>query len=185
MVNFGVFDTHPWAHLRNKIKTVVIDQGISNIGAFAFEDCWELTSVSIPNSILIIDDCAFLCCGLSSLSIPNSVNKIGYRAFAACKLTSVFIPSSIINIETSAFEACPLTTVIIGNSNITIGVRVFDGRYLKSVICKGNNPPNIVTGNNSTFSNVPDDIPVYIPSGSLSAYQNSNWGKVFSNFIEE
>jgi len=243
MINFSTLENHPWAHLRKKIKTVIIDQGVKNIGAFAFNDCYELTSLTIPNSVLAIEYAAFFGCSLTSVFIPSSVisiesfafignhltdfdvdvknihyssfNGVLYNklqdtlicypggkteivtfpntattitsaAFYGCQnITSIEIPNSIVKIEDYALSSCPLTSLIIGNSDITIGELAFNERYLKSITCKGFNPPNIVVGDRATFYSVPANTPVYIPSGALSAYQNSNWGKVFSNFIEE
>ena len=64
------------------ITKVIINQGVKNIGAYAFAQCENLTSVSIPNSVRRIDERAFsYCSNLKNITIPGSVNSIGESAF--------------------------------------------------------------------------------------------------------
>ena len=80
---------------------------VTSIGKEAFYYCQNLTSVTIPNSIVFIASSAFSMSGLASVIIPNSVTSIGVCAFANCtKLTSVSLPNSITSIEQGAFSGC-------------------------------------------------------------------------------
>ena len=96
----------PWYSQRGKIKKVVIEDGVMNIGKYAFCDCSGLTSVTIPNSVTSIGEKAFQnCSGLTSVSIPNSVTSIGDVAFSGCSgLTSLTIPNSVTSIGSYAFK---------------------------------------------------------------------------------
>lgn len=65
---------------------------VTRIGEDAFEDCKELVSVEIPNSVTSIGNGAFKYCdGLTSVVIPNSVTSIGYEAFNGCCLKDLYI----------------------------------------------------------------------------------------------
>ena len=67
------------------------------IGAYAFKNCSDLTSLTLPSSVTRIGDYAFKnCSGLTSLTLPSSVTRIGDYAFYNCSgLTSLTLPSSV------------------------------------------------------------------------------------------
>ena len=97
----------PWYGIRTKIIKVVIDDGANNIGNWAFSNCSNLTTVSIPNSVSWIGERSFYRCGLTSVMVGNNVSTIGKYAFASCtKLTSVTIPNCMWFIDEGAFENC-------------------------------------------------------------------------------
>ena len=88
-------------------KNIVCD--VTAIGNKAFMYCYNLTSVTIPNSVTSIGCEAFeYCRGLTSITIPNSVTSIGYDAFRDCSsLTSVTISNSVTSIGSGAFYGTP------------------------------------------------------------------------------
>ena len=71
-------------YCNSKVKKVVIEDGVTNIGERAFYDCSSLTSITIPDSVTRIGELAFSCCGLTSITIPDSVTSIGDSAFSDC-----------------------------------------------------------------------------------------------------
>ena len=78
----------------------------TQIGKNAFEDCTEITSITIPNGIKYISDGAFNnCTGLTSVSLPNSVVEIGHVVFENCTgINSITIPESVTEIGNNAFK---------------------------------------------------------------------------------
>ena len=108
MTNYSSSSSVPWSSSHSSIRTVVINEGVTSIGDYAFRSCNSLTSVTIPNSVTSIGDYAFeYCSSLTSVEIPNSVTSIGDYAFRYCSsLTSVEIPNSVTSIGSSAFSGC-------------------------------------------------------------------------------
>ena len=174
-----------------------IPDGVKAINKSAFSDVRDLTSITIPNSVLSIGDYAFLQSGLTSVAIGDGVKSIGNSAFYGCsELTSLTIGKNVTSIGEEAFSNCAsLTSVTIPNSVTSIGARAFFGRYvdmnltsvtigsnvvtigdyafhgcpgLKTVYCYAPVPP---TYNLGIFA-VNETAVLYVPTSSLSAYQN-------------
>ena len=107
---------------------LVIPDGITGIGAYAFSGETSLTSVTIPDSVTWIESSAFSgCTGLTSVTIPDSVTSIGEYAFYGCTgLTSVTIPDGVTSIGSHAFQGCTgLTSVVIGEGVTGVGSGAF------------------------------------------------------------
>ncbi len=120
-----------------RIKEVVIEEGITSIGTSQFEDCKNLTSVSIPSSVTSIGECAFgRCEKLTSVSVPGSVENMGYSIFEKCTaLKSVTLGTGLKEIGIQMFVDCEnLESVSIPATVTLINDRAFQNcRNLKSV----------------------------------------------------
>ena len=118
------------------VKYKGITYSVTSIGMNAFWGCKELTSITLPNSIITIGDYAFIDAGLTSLTIPGSVTSIGEYAFTGCNnLSTVTIEDGVTNIGERAFMSCEkLETVAFPNSLEVIGPFSFSGcRQLKTI----------------------------------------------------
>ena len=132
MTNYSIWNISdiPWYGYGTDITTVVIADGVTSIGDYAFFDCTSLASITIPASVTSIGSAAFSNCnGLASIEIPIRVTSIGSSAFASCaSLTSVTIPASVTSIGSSAFSGCTrLTSIEIPASVTSIGNEAFSG----------------------------------------------------------
>lgn len=87
MPNFGGTSVPdcPWENEKQKIKKVIIEKGVTNIGKNAFCGCSELAEVHISKTVKKIGDSAFQdCAALTQIDIPDSVNSVGSFAFVGC-----------------------------------------------------------------------------------------------------
>ena len=112
---------------KGSVKKVVIKDGVTSIGNFAFYNCTSLTSITIPDSVTSIELAAFNNCNnLTSITIPDSVTSIGDSAFELCnKLSSITLSNNITSIGNWAFHGCHLTSITIPDSVTSIGAMAF------------------------------------------------------------
>ena len=95
----------PWDVYR--VETATLENGITNVGA-AFTNNPVLKSVTLPDSLTIIDDDGFsFCYSLEEIVIPEGVSAIGAGAFLRCGLVSLTVPKSVTSIGDYAFGTCP------------------------------------------------------------------------------
>ena len=115
-------------YMNSSVKKVVIEDGVTSIGNWAFYKCTSLTTITIPDSVTSIGEAAFRgCSSLTSITIPDSVTSIGDDAFSYCRsLTSITIPDRVTSIGNLAFYDCSgLTSITIPDSVTSIGKDAF------------------------------------------------------------
>ena len=75
----------PWTNSKYAIKRVIIREGVTNIGNYAFSGCAKLAEVHISKTVKKIGTAAFLnCSSLTQIDIPDCVNSVGSFAFVGC-----------------------------------------------------------------------------------------------------
>ena len=167
-----------------KLSSINLPNSIESIGRDAFNQCRSLTSVTLPN-LTYLDACLFyLCTGLTSVTIPNSVTSIGNDAFTGSGLTSVTIPNSVTTIGDYAFYRCTnLTSVTIPNSVTSIGDGAF--AYCNGLTEVVSNIKEPISVSYTVWYNVNTaEIPLYVPKGTKTLYQQTSGWNAFKNIIE-
>ena len=123
-------------------RAVIGSRGVTSIGDYAFNVCYSLASVTIPDGVTSIEDYAFnTCYSLASVTIPDGVTSIGVNAFRYCY-------------GVKEYHILPTT------------------------------PPALTSS--IAFSGIPSDCIIYVPVGSLEAYQTAtNWSTYADQMQEE
>lgn len=100
-------DSKLWPEYKKDIKTIVIEDGVTHLGHYAFGRLYELKTLVIPASVTSIGSMAFFNDSkLDYLYLPEGIVHIGEKAFGACGFSTVAIPSSVTELEPSAFGQC-------------------------------------------------------------------------------
>lgn len=91
MTDYTWRDEAPWGAKKENILSVIIENGVASIGAYAFYECANIESVEIPDSVTSIGRDAFYHCeSLISLFIKENIQSIGAEAFSGRKLTVMY-----------------------------------------------------------------------------------------------
>lgn len=96
----------PWDRL--SVDTLMIEEGVTEIGSYAFYYCENLKTVSFPSSLTRIGAFAFTGCNaLTNIEIPSNVRTIEHSAFCYCrKIENLTINSDTIDVAPFAFGFC-------------------------------------------------------------------------------
>lgn len=174
----------PWFSFKKTIKKIVIEEGATSIGDYAFGttdanvriledtkfDSWpdfggyvNLTTITIPNSIKSIGRYAFSnCSSLTSIILPNSLVDIGEAAFSYCyQLKSIVLPPNLKQIGREAFFECiSLSSIVVPDGVTDLNLVFSHCSALKNVVL-----PNSVKILNNTFKYCSSLSTIVIPNG--------------------
>ena len=163
-----------------------LGQSIHKLCAGSFEGCNNLTSVTMPEGLVVIDNFAFYRCNsLVNAEMPDSVGIIGTSAFAECpvlvssklpagitrvpsnlywgckSISSIEIPGGVTEIGEGAFALTSVASVTIPDAVLTLGSNAFGGcGKLTSVTL----PATLETIANYTFNQCTSLTEIVIPS---------------------
>ena len=170
-------------------KNSVIPEGVVAIGSFAFGQCGLTRMPDIPSSVTTIGDHAFLSCNdPGSLVIPETVTDIAPEAFIYGRFSTVTLPQSMDTIPYRLLGMCQwMGEVTIPESVSYIDRLAFSWCTKLKKIYVYNPIPPVVNAEQAyyhSFDLVPRSATIYVPQGSLSAYQNAPGWNEFANIVE-
>ena len=175
MYDYSYGNSAPWRSqgYKSKVKKVIINESVASIGAYAFYDCYGLTSITISSGVTSIGVDAFHgCSSLTSITIPSSVTSIGGTAFWGCSgLASITIPSGVTNIGVEAFGCCSgLTSITIPSSVTSIGDEAFLWCSGLTGIWVDSNNATYASDNSGVLFNKNKTSLICCPAGYSGAY---------------
>ena len=111
------------------IKTVVVEEGVTSIGNYAFYQCGELTTVELADSVASFGSNSFASCyALESITLPTALTEIPERCFSSCgSLSEIIWNESLTAIGSNAFYGCALGDTVLPEGITTIGQYAFGG----------------------------------------------------------
>lgn len=130
MKNYTYKSEMPWYKYINDIKSVVIEDGVTSIGDYAFYGMSKLTDISIPEGVKTVGEYAFKnCTALDGVNLPSTLTKLGQSAFYGCtSLSSIAIPEGLYTVWGYTFKNCTsLAEVTLPSTLIKIDEAAFYG----------------------------------------------------------
>lgn len=138
--------------LNANLKTVHINEGITEIPAYFFYGLDNVTEITLPSTLKVIGERAFDRCNITSIDLPDGLEEIGEEAFECSKLTTLTIPASVKKIGDRAFYISKSLTDISfeeGDEPLDLGKYTFNGCHgLTSV----NLPERVTVLDDGVFS---------------------------------
>ena len=100
--------TAPWREFKDEIKKVVIEDGVTSVGEYAFADCTNLEEAVLSDTVTLIGARSFSeCTSLKGIDIPDGVEDVGGAAFYDCgAMEKVTLGDSVRKIRGYAFFRC-------------------------------------------------------------------------------
>jgi len=155
------------------LASITIPDGVTSIGNNAFSSCYSLTSITIPDGVTSIYGSVFYTCySLASITIPDGVTSIGNDAFYNCySLASITIPDGVTNIGSGAFNSCySLVSIPIPDGVRHIDQGSFQNCYgLASITI----PDGVTSIGNNAFNSCYSLVSIPIPDGVTSIGNNA------------
>ena len=181
----GITDLGEYAfHGCSALTTVTLPEGLKSIGKSAFGQCSALKSIDLPETLTSIGDEAFQYSGLNTVTLPDKVTSIGDAAFFGCiGLESITLPEGLTSIGRMAFWNCiVLKSITLPGKLTTIGNYAFEYcEALTTVICKSTNAP---MPGAEVFKNCNNLKAIYVPASSVETYKAAEGWRDYAGKIQ-
>ena len=126
-----------WYNLRDSIAKVIIEDGVTSVGAKSFKNYASLKAASLPAGITEIGADAFYGSGITSIKLPEKLEKMGAQAFYNCSSLAgeIVIPNGVAEIPNLTFAKTKISVVSFGSGVKAIGNSAFsECTELKEVV---------------------------------------------------
>jgi len=161
------------------LQSVTIPDSVKTISKYAFTKCTNLKSITMLDGVTYIGESAFWdCTNLTDILFSNSLKIIGQHAFDECtSLRSILIPDSVTTIMDGAFEDCSnLESITFSNNLEEIGLNAFVRcRGLESITI----PSSVTHIGNGAFAGCPKLINIHVDNN------NSNYCDIDGNLFSK
>ena len=160
----------PWLEFRKSIRKVIIEDGVTSIGSYAFSKC-NFSEIYLPSSLSSIGEGAFFVQrGSLRLTCPEGLASIGDNAFRGSDIRSITFSDSLVSIGDGAFYLCDLLggTITFPEGLVSIGDGAFNFSSIRTAIFLGT-PDNI-------GENVFDSLSDVCYAGTREQWQ---WSDIF------
>lgn len=104
---------------KDKNSEYTVPDCITTIGKFAFAGCKSIKSVTLPDTIEKIEDCAFYMSNIDKVFILYGLKSIGSHAFYDSQLTEIFIPDSVSSLGIGVFSDCDILKEVTLSNQLT------------------------------------------------------------------
>lgn len=154
-----------------KMKGIVLPESLESIGEHCFDKCYEITEINIPSKIVNIPDYAFNNCRPTELIIPEGVKTIGAYAFSCLDVEYLELPSTLTSIGEWAFTIKTMKCI---KSHVKEPFAI-DGDMVKLIYG---------TWISGTQDIVPSPVWLFVPSGTVDKYRETEGWNDFSVIVE-
>ena len=144
------------------LRGIKMSNTITSVATSTFQFDTLLNNLTLSNTFTTLPTYMFYyCVSLENITIPRSVTSLGNQAiYALLSLESITIPPLVTSIGNSCLSACS---------------------KLKNIHVQATAPPTLGAG---VFTGLPSDYVIYVPVGTLSAYQSA-WSAYADHIVEE
>lgn len=167
------------------LQNVIIPDTVKLIRDNVFYNAKKIDNINISDDVTCIDNNAFWGSN-STFNFPQKLVYLGTSACCQTFLTEADVPNGITMIKNNLFDSSyRLSKIIIPSGVISIAKEAFRRCYsLKELHMHPSTPPTL--DNINAFTDVPlSELTIYVPKGSLSAYQGATNWSTYASYMQE